>query len=375
LAEFEAIAGRIVPLTPRQAMFHGTGGALFGIYLRNILLTLVTLGVYYLWGKNRLRTYLAGQCEFEGDRFAWHGTGRELFLGALKVLVVLVPIVFLAYVAPVLWKSPGTQVVGQVMTLVVYSFLIPLGMVGVRRYRFSRLSWRGIRFSFRGRVRDFLKLFWRGSVLTGLTLGLYAPYFQTQTRKFFFENTYFGNARFTFSGKWSDLFGRLLLALLVAGVGFVVAAFSASLSVDLIRFSQSARSTGPGAFNRMIAAAVPSVAIGVLVAIVAYFWYLAYRHRYFWSHTSFGTATFRSTMTAAKLLWQTFSNLLLLAVTVGLAVPWVMIRNIRFTLANIALVGSVDLKSIAQEAQTAGATVESMADMLHIDFMGFDLPF
>lgn len=375
MADFEAGTGRIVALTPRQAVFHGTGGALFGLYLRNILLTLVTLGVYYLWGKNRLRTYLAGQCEFEGDRFAWHGTGRELFLGALKVLVVLAPIIFLAYVAPVLWKDPTLQLVGQLLTIVVYTVLVPMAMVGVRRYRFSRLSWRGIRFSFRGRVRDFLKLFVRGSFLTGMTLGLYAPFFQTQTRKFFFENTYFGNARFSYHGKGSDLFRRLILALLVVGAGFLLAAFSASLSVDLVRFSASTRSPGPEAIRRMIAAALPSVVVAAVVVIVAYFWYLAYRHRYFWSHTSFGPANFRSTMTASKLLWQSFSNLLLLVLTVGLALPWVMVRNIRFALNNIALIGSVDLKSIVQEAQAAGATVESMADMLHIDFMGLDLPF
>jgi len=373
LASFEASTGRIVAFTPYQASFYGSGGALFGIYLRNILLTLVTLGIYYLWGKNRLRTYVVSQCEFQGDRFAWHGTGKELFIGALKVFAVLAPIFFLISVAPVLWKTTASQLAANAAGLIIYLFLVPLAMVGTRRYRFSRLSWRGIRFSFRGRVRDFLKLFVRGAIFTGLTFGLYTPFFQTQQRKFFSENTYFGNARFSFDGKGSDLFGRLLLSLLVVGAAFGAAAVVAVAAVGQLRFSRL--SGPPHAISQAVVAALPGFVVAVLVAVVAMFWYLAYRHRYNWSHTSFQAAHFRSTVTAGKLLWLWVSNLLLVVGTLGLAIPWVLARNVRFNLANIALIGSMDLSSIVQEAQKAGAGAESLAGMLNIDFAGFDLPF
>ena len=77
----------------RRPTFHGTGGTLFGIHLVNTLLTIVTLGFYYFWAKTRLRRYLFGQSEIEGDRYAYHGTGPELLLGTIKaVLVFGVPI-------------------------------------------------------------------------------------------------------------------------------------------------------------------------------------------------------------------------------------------------------------------------------------------
>jgi uncharacterized membrane protein YjgN (DUF898 family) len=345
---------------------------LFSIYLRNLLLILVTLGVYFMWGKNRLRTYVVSQCEFEGDRFAWHGTGKELFIGFLKVFAVLAPVLFLIYVAPVVWKGGASQVLSQAAVFVVYLFLVPLAIVGARRYRLSRLSWRGIRFSFRGRVRDFLKLFIRGVILTGLTFGLYAPFFQTQARKFYSENTYFGNARFAFDGKGRDLFGRLLLSLLLEGAAIAVAAFSVVASIRQLLFSRGA---GQEAFIRAIIQALPALVLAGVIVVVAIFWYLAYTQRYYWSHTSFQTARFRSTVTPAKLLWLSVSNLLLIAVTLGLALPWVVVRNVRFSMTNIALIGSLDLASIVQDAQKVGATAESLADMLNIDFAGFDLPF
>ena len=79
------------------------------------------------------------------------------------------------------------------------------------------------------------------------------------------DRTYFGNAAFEFSGRGRDLFGRFLLALLLT-----------PLTLGLYSF-----------------------------------WYTALRDRYYWSHTSFGPLTFRSTMTGGALLKLTLVNVLL----------------------------------------------------------------
>ena len=73
----------------RKLRFHGTGGSLFGIHIVNMLLTGLTLGIYYFWGKVKVRNYVFSQSEFEGDRFAYHGTGKELLLGWLKGMAIL----------------------------------------------------------------------------------------------------------------------------------------------------------------------------------------------------------------------------------------------------------------------------------------------
>ncbi len=67
--------------------------------------------------------------------------------------------------------------------LVVYFliFLIPFVTVASRRYRMSRTSWRGTRFSFRGRVWDFFKVFMGGSLLSTVTLGLYYLFLQRRS--------------------------------------------------------------------------------------------------------------------------------------------------------------------------------------------------
>jgi uncharacterized membrane protein YjgN (DUF898 family) len=306
--------------------FYGTGGALFGIQIVNILLTILTLGIYYFWGKVRVRSYLLSQTEFAGDRFAYHGTGKELLMGFLKaVLLFWVPILGLLVGTEILEASPVVKAAAKGLAYILLFVFIPVAMVGARRYRLSRTSWRGIRFSFRGRVIDFIKLFIGGSLLTGITLGLYYPFFDTRRYAFMASHSYFGSQRFHFDGRGRDLFGSYLLALLLT---------------------------------------LPTLGL-------YWFWFQAKKHRYFWEQTSLGQARFRSTVTGGRLLLLGLGNLLLLILTLGLGWPWVLVRNVRFAFQYLTLQGSLDPAAIKQQAQVASATGEGLASFLDLD-TGFD---
>jgi uncharacterized membrane protein YjgN (DUF898 family) len=303
----------------RRLSFHGGGGALFGIHVVNIFLTIVTLGIYYFWGKVRVRSYLLSETEFEGDRFSYHGTGKELLLGSLKAILIFgVPVAILR-VAPDLLAAPNAirGLAGFLASLILWVFF-PFAIVGARRYRLSRTSWREIRFSFRGSAWEFIKLFLGGSLLTGITFGLYYPVFESRRYAFMTSHSYLGNEKFRFDGKDGGLFGTFLLVLLL---------FLPTLGVS-------------------------------------WFWFLAKKQRYFWEHTSFGAARFRSTVTGGRLLLLHLGNLLLLVMTLGFAWPWVMVRNLRFTFTYLTLEGPLNLESIRQEAQAASATGDALASFL-----------
>ncbi|HWU40518.1 MAG TPA: DUF898 family protein, partial [Candidatus Acidoferrum sp.] len=290
-----------------RLVFHGTGGSLFGISIVNTFLTIITLGIYYyFWGKVRVRSYLLSQAEFDGDRFAYHGTGKELLLGTLKAAVLFfLPIFGLRFLAGLPGVPPAVRIVAGFLASSAILIVIPLAMVGARRYRLSRTSWRGIRFSFRGRAWEFVRLFIRGSLLSGLTLGLYYPFFDTRRHAFFVSHSYFGSQKCEFDGEGKQLFGSFLLALV------------------LLPFTLG----------------------------VSWLWYLAKKQRYFWEHTLFEGAAFRYPVTGGKLLRLYLGNLLLLLVTLGLAWSWVTVRTIRFSFRYLTLEGPLDLTAIQQEAQ------------------------
>jgi len=306
-------------------VFHGRGGSLFGIHIVNVLLTIVTLGVYFFWGRVRVRQYVWGQSEIVGDRFAYHGTGRELFLGFVKaVLIFALPLYFL-YLVRTLTPWVALKVIAAVLSYIIATVFLPLAIVGARRYRLSRTSWRGIRFSFRGTAWEFLKFFIVNSLLLSLTLGLWYPMFDVGRHAFLTRHSWFGNRKFEFDGTRTGLFGRFVLTL-------VLTPFTLGL---------------------------------------CWFWYLARKRRYFWDHTTFGAARFHNTTRGGPLLWLMLGNLIVLIVTLGLGWPWAQVRSARFLARNLSLVGALDLDSIQQDARAASTTGEGLAGLL--DVGTFDL--
>lgn len=311
------------PGKARRLSFHGAGGSLFGIHIVNVFLTLITLGTYSFWGRVRVRKYLLSETAFEGDRFAYHGTGRELLTGYSKAMLVFgLPISLLNHVPELLGLGLAVQIPAAMLAAGIGLVFIPIAMVGARRYRLSRTSWRGIRLSFRGRLADFIKLFVKCALLTMITLGLYYPVFETRRHAFLVSHSYFGNEKFHFDGNGRDLFWSYVLALLLS---------------------------------------VPTLGL-------CWFWFLAKKQRYFWDHTTFGPARFHSTVTGGRLLLLKLGNLLLLIVTAGLGWSWVLVRNTRFAFAYLTLGGDLDLEAIQQEAQVVSTTGEGLADFLDVDF-------
>ena len=305
-----------------QLSFYGTGGSLFGIIIVNIFLTIITFGIYSFWGRTKVRKYLMSQTELEGDRFAYHGTGKELLIGFLKILPLFIFIVLLNSLPAILGLGETVEAIANLLTFVIVFFvLFPVAIVGMLRYRLSRTSWRGIRFSLRGPVMDFIKLNAMGWILSLLTLGVYYHIFSIKQYEYLVSHSYFGNQKLHFDGRRTDLLSSYLLALL--------------LTIPTLGFY--------------------------------WFWFSAKLLRHLLSHTSFGTARFSSTITGGRFLLFHLGNLLLVIVTLGIAGPWVMVRIIRFAFTHITLQGPLDLASIVQEAELAPATGEGLAGFLDLD--------
>jgi uncharacterized membrane protein YjgN (DUF898 family) len=353
----------------RRLHFFGSGATLFGIHVVNVLLMLVTLGVYYFWAKIRIRRYLFGQTEFQGDRFAFHGSGPELLRGWLKAALVFgLPLVVLGTLPPFLDAGPGVQTLSALSLYLILQVFIPVAMVGARRYRLSRTSWRGIRFSFRGSAVEFIRLSVVGWLLSAVTFGLYYPFFQAQKYGFMVANSYFGSRRFGFDGRGQDLLVVYLLGVLAAGGGvaaalLAAAALGAALAAAMVALGWDMR-VGP------LPVFVPPFFLLVVTLSCVWAWFSAKRQRYLWDHTRFGAARFHSTVTGRALFRLTLGNAALLVLTLGLAWPWVTTRSARFAFRYLTLAGPLDLEAIQQEAQAPGAMGEELSGFLDV---GFDL--
>ncbi|MBI5453611.1 MAG: zinc-ribbon domain-containing protein [Deltaproteobacteria bacterium] len=300
----------------RNISFHGEGLSLLRLYLVSNLLTVLTLGVYYFWGKAKIRRYIYSSTEFMGERFSYSGTGKELFTGWLRATAVMA----VAFGVPKALSSfvhPGFGV----LVVPVMFMIVPVALVGAWRYRLSRTDWHGARFSFSGTVKEYLKIHVKGSLLTLITLGFYSPYFHVQKERFWRTNTCYGTARFDYTGKGEDLKKDFLKAFLLF---------------------------------------IPTFGL-------YWFWYKAAVTRYDWEHTTQGGLSFKFSATGRQFLTFSIGNLLLLALSLGFAYPWVITRSIRFTSEHLTVEGDIEFNKVGQTAQHGRAVGEGLAGMLDID--------
>jgi len=117
--------------------YRGTGGSLFGLVILNAILTIVTIGIYSFWAKNRVREFHYGHTELDGDPFAYHGTGGELFSGALKamgVMLVLGAVLAIASAVTGGERAPLAVQAGIIVLFYVAVFLVAtIAVNGARR--------------------------------------------------------------------------------------------------------------------------------------------------------------------------------------------------------------------------------------------------
>jgi len=308
--------------------YHGTGGALFGLALTNALLTIITIGVYSFWAKNRIRDFHYSHTEMDGDRFGYHGTGAELLRGWLKLVGVMFVIGIVYSILMVLLGGTGSQpdpAMAGLLALglqIVIWLLIGVAINGARRYRFSRSSFRHIRFSYTGEVLEFLGITVASYLLTGMTLGFYSAHASEMRREFLVNHVRYGTEPFKYDKNPGPLFRAWVKALLLTP-------FTIGLS---------------------------------------WIWYSAFRHRHQWGNTTMRGGRFVSTVNGGDLLGLTLTNILLLIVTVGITAPWVLVRTMRYHVDNLTLVGTVDWASIQQHSVAAGASLaEGVVDSFDVD--------
>jgi|CXWL01.1.fsa_nt_gi uncharacterized membrane protein YjgN (DUF898 family) len=340
--------------------FHGTGWDLFGIWILNLAKTILTLGLYSFWAKAQTRAYLWGQSEFAGDRFGYHGTGKELLLGWVKAALLFAGLSVIN--GALAWQDLG--ILSGMLSAAALFALFAVARIGTMRYRLSRTSWRGIRFSFHGELGPFLLLSLKTQFLTLLTLGLYYPFYDCTIRQYLTDRSAFGTTHFRFDGRGWDLF-KMFVAHWAIGVIVIPGIAIASIFgyTSLFNATMPQRDDTPDVAWQVL---IPVIAVLLAVALV-FLSYQTRRRRYFWNHTLFGDTRVHTTVSPVNLCVLYATNALLLLLTLGLAWPWVLVRTRRFDLEHLSLHGPLDLDSMVQQAQQANATGDELGSFLDVD--------
>jgi uncharacterized membrane protein YjgN (DUF898 family) len=349
--------------------YDGRIGPLYRIFVVNLLLTIVTVGIYRFWAITRWRRYFWSHMSFQGERLEYTGRGIELFLGVLMAIGILIGLAVVAGVLSyVLGRIHRALAVLPIFVLYVTIFILAAAArFSAQRYRLSRTSWCGIRGGMRGSalaygVRSFLYM-----LLLPFTLFQTLPWMQIRLAERRINASMLGSASFSFRGRARSLYlpfiatflgTAVLFAVLVAVVWGIVGPWIMPFvgSADDPRLAMALRR------------AVPVIVIGVLAfsvgAALIGCWYSALFLRHVVGNTRLDALPLRSTVTGRALLWLFVGNGLIALLTLGLGLPFVFQRSMHFLARNLLISGTLDVDALRQSTLAAPRTGEGMFQLL-----------
>lgn len=325
-----------VPSRNLEFEFRGSGTEYFRIWIVNILLTILTLGIYWPWAKVRKNQYFYGNTRLDKASFEYLADPKKIMKGRLIAGGVIVTINFLSQLH---------------FTLVVLSGLIitlgaPWLIIRGLAFRAYNSSYRNIRFGFNATYGQAFKVFvlWPMAVLP--TLGFLLPHVYYRQKKFIVENSQYGKTQFTFHARSRDYFPIFLTVglLMIASVGLI----------------------GMRAVSLM-PATISILFLPLYLFVFAYFSVSSTNLNY--SSTRLGPHRFQANLRTKDYMMLVLTNTLALALTLGLFRPWAQIRTTRYKVQHLFLKSSGDLNAfVADEQKEVGAFGEEMGGFLDFDF-------
>jgi uncharacterized membrane protein YjgN (DUF898 family) len=365
---------------PEQSfVYDGRLGELYAIFLKNLLLTIVTLGIYRFWGKTRIRRYVWSHVGFQGERFEYTGTGGELFKGFLIVLGFLV-IAGLLRTGIELWSGPdsGATVLAQILFLFAVVYLVFVAQYSAQRYRLTRTLWRGIRGGMTGSAWAYGGKALLYNAISGFTGWLAQPWASFRLIESRLNNSYFGDAKAQASLRASEVLGRyfagyglmIVIGMLVAGAGIAIMAATGALDAFRVLIEASAAGDKPdptGIDIKAIGVAlfmfyVILVAWAVFGATFAFAWYWSGVAREIADRLAVSELRFKSLVTGGSLIALYLGNVLILIFTVGLGLPIVLHRTLRFATTRYHVLGELDATRLAQSTLPRPRTGEGLLE-------------
>lgn len=358
--------------------FVGSGSEYFRIWITNLLLTLLTVGLYYPFAKVRRLRYFYGCTEAGGHALAFHGEPWKMFRGFVLAAALVGAYGVAQRVSPL----------AAFVAFVVLTVLWPALWHASLRFRLANTGWRGLRMAFTGT---------RGGAYAALLPALLAmaaivaagalvapgsaealaavpvlvfpalvPWLLWRMKRYQHNHYALGGERTRMALAVRSLYGvfarALGLVLLVAiALGAVAAAGGA-----FIGFGGRGGPPTPRAVAWFTAAIFVSYAIALLVVHP----YLSSRlQNLYWNATRSQHLQFESRLRWRDLALLTLRNWLLMIVTLGLYYPFALVATTRLRLEAVAVVASIDLDTLFSAAppRDVAAAGDAALDAIGLD--------
>ena len=401
MTELTVPADQVRPTKERFPFaFHGGASEFFGIWIVNLLLTIVTLGIYSAWAKVRTTRYFYGNTQVDGHGIEYHAQPIQILIG--RIIAVLIIIFYSLSQLIDLYLYLG-------LTLV---FLVALPFLINRSLRFTArmTSYRNVRFDFDGNYWRALWVFAAAPVLAilvlALLLGAYFGILQgvqsTLTEQMpiwvyvigpaiaflvlFLLLAFIARAvqryladSFTYGGRTMTLDvgvspflsayvqGFLITVALFLLAGLVAYAFFPLLEgIDLSELGELEEDQPPPP-SLLIAIGVIYVVILGIFAVAPIYIQTMITNITFNNLVLDEKHEFESHMNPFTMVWIVVTNLLLIIVTYGMMIPWARVRVAKYRANHTALLAGGPLDDYTSTVAQDSAIGEEVAQAFDLE--------
>lgn len=393
-----------------RLQFSGRGGEYFRVWIVNLLLTIVTLGLYTPWARRRTARYFYDHTEVAGSPLEFTAPLRKMVFGFL--------IFALLYVAFNIASETG-QDTAVALFIIGAALLAPFIWGSAMRFRLGSTRWRGLQLHFSASWREVYLASWpifaMAAVWIAVTFGLHAlapdlpaaasparaagtPAFPALPRvdapmwgllalgvvlsvlcvirieynykSLLVQRGGLGKQ----AGRWKPVYGdfvRIWLTTVGVFIGGVMVVVLIAMGITLA--AQVLKSPARGALFLMILAGILAAFVGLVVATAPA---RAYREarmfQLIWNNIGLShIARFRSDLRPWAYVRLRLKNLLLTVLTLGFYRAFARVSEYRMKVDSVTLhvKGGLD-QLVGQLARQQGGLGDALADAAGLDLIG-----
>jgi uncharacterized membrane protein YjgN (DUF898 family) len=362
----ETTARRPLQMSREHFTFTGTAREYFGIWIVNVLLTIITLGVYSAWAKVRRQRYFYGNTWLAGANFDYHARPVRILIGRMIVLAVLVAYNLALQFQPILGG----------LIAVALIFAAPWFIMRGLRFNARVTSYRNIRFDFTGKYGGGFLAYVLGVALIYGSGGILAPLASQWMWGYTLDNLRYADRPIKCEPRLEKLYRQWWLPALVLVGGVIVLGMVVGLAIWAFS-GQLAESIGVGAgrepspYAVLLAFYLVMIPFLILYAVAGLLYRAGTRNVALNETIIDGRHALSSSIDRGRYAWISVTNLAATLFSLGLARPWAAIRMARYLASVTALDTTGALDDYVGSVKDSGSAVGAG----YIDVEGFDLGF
>ncbi len=332
-------ASERAPSRTSKVEFTGQAGEFFGIWIVNLLLSIVTLGIYSAWAKVRTNQYFYGHTRIEQQSFRYLATPMQILRGRIIAVVIFALYFVLSSLAPLF----------GVLLALAFIFVMPWLIVQSLKFNLRMTSYRNVRLAFHGSYGGAFKYFVLLPFLTVFTLYLALPWALKKMDSYLCSNISYGGKKMQVNTATGSYYSAAFIAFAAAIGIFVLFGILSAIGISVF----GSDNAGPiiGSFG------IGFILMYWLAIMVSGAIYQSMIRNHLFNNTEIPQLVrFNSTMQVLPYLLLTASNMLAIIFTLGLAYPWAKIRKAAYMASVTELTIQSAADSLIDEVQQANSS-------------------